>query len=1053
MSTEASQNTPPPQISFPKLEEEILERWKARDVFHKSIDPKKPRYNFYDGPPFATGLPHYGHLLASTLKDIVPRYWTMRGYQVERRWGWDCHGVPIEQEIDKKLQFKSGAEIEKFGIAKYNEECRSIVLRFVNEWQSVIDRLGRWADFKNDYKTMDLKFMESVWWIIAQIWKKGLIYRGYKVMPFSTSLGTPLSNFEAGLNYQDVQDPAITVTFPLKDDPQTLFLAWTTTPWTLPSNLALALGEDIDYVTVSELDKPQKKYILAEALLEKYFKKDKIEIHSTKKGRDLKGISYVPLFDFFGRLPSPTFSTLLSPHVTTDAGTGIVHMAPAFGEDDFIACQKLGIKVVCPVDNFGKFTAEVPPYAGQYVKDADKAIIADLKKMERLFKQDTLQHSYPFCYRTDTPLIYRAVSSWFVKVESIRDQLVANNQKHTHWVPEHLREGRFGKWLENARDWAISRNRYWGNPLPIWESFELPEDQRDYIVFSSVTELEAATGKKFNDIHREHLDGIVIEQNGKRYRRVSEVLDCWFESGAMPYAQSHYPFENKKEFEEGFPADFIAEGLDQTRGWFYTLSVLGTILFDKPPFKNVIVNGMVLAEDGKKMSKRLKNYPDPMDVIHRHGADALRLYLIDSPVIRAEELRFSEAGVKDIVRRVILKWWNAYSFFESYAKIDGFQGGADSLKAASKSKNILDQWILSRMQSLLSNIEKEMELYHLYNVVPELLLFIEDLTNTYIRLNRSRFWDEGFTEDKKSAFETLYSVLLALTKMMAPFTPFLADKIYLLLTNEKACESVHLETFPRSQKELIKKDLEFGVKCLEEIIFLTRNLRDQHKIKVKVPLKELLVVHRKGEVLQSIKPLESYLLSELNVKKVTYRSDEQAFVSLSVKPFGATLGPRVGSKMGLITKALGQLAFEDIQKLDNKETLKIEGFEISSEDVRIQRTPVKGQWPSTSSALIVVALDVSVERSQELEGLAREIVNRIQKLRKDSRLNLDDRIRLQIQTSGDLAEATQTFETYIREQTLGLSLQLNSGGKLTHHQVFDVDGAALEVSLTKETSV
>jgi isoleucyl-tRNA synthetase len=1037
----------PSQISFPKIEEELLTRWERLEIFKKSYDPKRKKFSFYDGPPFATGLPHYGHLLASTLKDIVPRYWTMRGFAVERRWGWDCHGLPIEQEIDKKFQFKSTVEIEKFGIANYNRECREIVMRFVGEWQKTITRLGRWADFENDYKTMDLTFMESVWWIFSELWKKKLIYRGYKVMPFSTALGTPLSNFEAGLNYQDVQDPAITITFPLKSKPQTSFLAWTTTPWTLPSNLALAVGEDITYVEVKRKSDAQA-FILAEALLPSYFKKDEIEVLRSMSGKEMAGLEYLPLFDFAPKKSKPYFTVILSSHVTIDSGTGIVHMAPAFGEDDLYACQPHGIVPFCPVDSQGHFTNEVPTYAKTYVKDADKKIIADLKHQHRLFKQETLQHAYPYCYRTDTPLIYRVVSSWFVAVEKIKDRLVENNQKYTHWVPEHLREGRFGKWLEGARDWAISRNRYWGNPLPVFEAFEEPESSREYFCIGSIAELEKLTGKKFGDIHREFLDGLVIERGGKKFRRVPEVLDCWFESGAMPYAQQHYPFENKKEFEESFPAQFIGEGLDQTRGWFYTLSVLGTILFDKPPFQNVIVNGLILAEDGKKMSKRLKNYPDPSDVMTKYGADALRLYLIDSPVIRAEELRFSENGVKEIVRKVILKWWNAYSFFESYAKIDGFEPA--SFSKVPEPKNILDRWIISKLQSLLASIEKEMEAYHLYNVVPELLLFIEELTNTYIRLNRSRFWEEGFSEDKRDAFSTLHHVLLALSKMMAPFTPFLADHLYLLLTKNKAEESVHLDQYPRAHANQIDLKLEEGVSVLEEVLVLGRNLRDQSKIKVKVPLKELVVIHRKPEHLDTLRPLENYIRSELNVKTVSYRHDEESFVSLTAKANGASLGKRVGSKMGEVTKLIAQLKYADIQKLDLGEKLNLSDFAIGAEDVKIFRTPVAGEKPVAASSAIIVALDSSINRDQELEGLAREVVNRIQKLRKDSRLQLDDRIKLQVSAKdADLSEAIERFSSYIQEQTLATSLARSSAISFSSSQTFEIDGAALEIGLEK----
>ncbi len=1041
LAQEASSEPSAPSVSFPRMEEQILSRWKERDLFKKTYQPQKPRYSFYDGPPFATGLPHYGHLLASTLKDIVPRYWTMKGFHIERRWGWDCHGLPIEQEIDKKFHFKSTEDIEAFGVAKYNQECRDIVTRHVDDWRKVIDRLGRWVDFDNDYKTMDLNFMESVWWVIGELWKKGLIYRGYKVMPFSTALGTPLSNFEASSNYQDVQDPAITVTFPLKKDPSRVLLAWTTTPWTLPSNLALMVHDDIDYVDLRSDN--GTIYVLAKDLVSSVFKKESVEILKTYKGKDLVGLAYEPLFSYYAHLGEPQFTILPSAHVTAESGTGIVHSAPAHGEDDYIACLKAGIKATSAVDAHGRFVSPIEDYKGLYVKEADKIIIADLKKKGRLFKQDTLQHAYPFCPRTDTPLINRMVGSWFVKVETIKERLIANNRNHTHWVPEHLREGRFGRWLEGARDWAISRNRYWGNPLPIFESFEDPEDSRDYLCFASVNELSAITGRQFTDIHREFLDDITFEKNGKRYRRVPEVLDCWFESGSMPYAQVHYPFENKSVFEASFPAEFIGEGLDQTRGWFYTLSVLGTILFDRPPFKNVIVNGLILASDGKKMSKRLKNYPDPMDVMHSHGADALRLYLINSPVIRGEELRFSEAGVRDIVRRVILKWWNAFTFYKSYADIDGFKPASDLSNLQTLSDNILDQWILSRLQTLLTNIEKEMASYHLYNVVPELLLFIEELTNTYIRLNRHRFWSEGANADKDAAFSTLHLVLISLSKAMAPFTPFLSDYLYLELTQNKALESVHLEPYPVATPEMVRPALERGVALMEEVIELSRNLRDQIKTKVKVPLKELVIAHRDLNLLSDLKPVESYLKSELNIRHITYRNDETAFVTLQAKPNGPVLGPKAGAKMLALTKRIAALTYEEIRLLESGQTLELEGVTIDSGDIRFVRLNVPGPYPVISSQKVIVAIDPSIDRDQELEGLAREVVNRIQKHRKDSNLKLDDRIRLTLATKGphqsDLAEAIHAFKSYISEQTLAAELQLSGLFDGTSYPIEDSD--------------
>ncbi|MBX3041866.1 MAG: isoleucine--tRNA ligase, partial [Bdellovibrionaceae bacterium] len=711
-----------PDVQLSKQEESILEFWDQEKIFARSMEgTNKKTYSFYDGPPFATGLPHYGHLLAGVLKDVVPRYWTMKGYTVPRRFGWDCHGLPVEYEINKVHKIESRKDVLKMGVANYNAACRGIVKRYSEEWKTTVRRVGRWVDMENPYFTMDVSFMQSVWWVFQELFKKGLIYEGYKVVPYSVGISTPLSNFEANLNYKMVQDPALTVSFPVAGQVDTHLLAWTTTPWTLPSNLALAVGKDIDYVKAKEIA-TGRTLILAEALLPNFFKApdQEIEILAKLKGTELVGLIYEPLFPFFGdRADKGAFRVILADHVTTESGTGIVHMAPAFGEEDYYACSKAGIPIVNPVDDDGMFTSEVPDYQGKRVKDADKDIIADLKKKNRVFKQDTIQHSYPYCYRSDTPLIYRAVSSWFVAVEKIKDGLIKNN-KTTAWVPDHLRDGRFGNWLENARDWAISRNRFWGTPLPLWRNQE-----GEIICVGSREELEKLSGQKVEDLHIEFVDKITIPSpTGKSdLVRVEGVLDCWFESGSMPYAQWGYPKSNVEEFKKSFPADFIAEGLDQTRGWFYTLSVIGTALFDQAPFKNVVVNGLVLAEDGRKMSKSLRNYPDPMEVLNQHGADALRLYLIDSPVVKGQELKFSDKGVYDIVRKILLRWWNSYSFFTNYGNIDGFVPKGD----AKKSPNILDQWVLSRLHALIANTQKEMDAYRLYNVVPQLLQFIEDL--------------------------------------------------------------------------------------------------------------------------------------------------------------------------------------------------------------------------------------------------------------------------------------------------------------------------------------
>lgn len=1038
-----------PQIEFPKEEEKILKFWSENQIFEKSVAarPESNAYTFYDGPPFATGLPHYGHLLASVLKDIVPRYWTMKGHRVERRFGWDCHGLPIEFEIDKTLGISGRKGVEEFGIRRYNAECRSIVLRFTAEWEKTVSRVGRWVDFKNDYKTMDATFMESVWWVFKQLWDKGLIYQSYRVMPYSTAVATPLSNFEAGSNYKEHQDPAITVRFKTLEHENTSFLAWTTTPWTLPSNMALAVGADIGYVKLHS-KKHGENFILGEKRVGSYFPKaEDYEILATFKGKDLEGLKYEPLFDYFSdKSGEGAFRVLVGPHVTDEDGTGIVHTAPAFGEEDFEVCKTFNVPLVLPIDDDGRFLPVIKEFAGRHVKEADKDIIALLKERGKLLRHDTINHNIPFCPRSDTPLIYRAVSSWLVNVVKIKQDLIAANAK-THWVPEHLRDGRFGNWLEDARDWNISRNRYWGNPIPVWHNKETGE----FLCVGSISELEELTGKKFTDIHRENLDDVTIpDKNGRgSFKRVSEVLDCWFESGAMPYAQQHYPFENKERFEKSFPADFIAEGLDQTRGWFYTLTVLGAALFGKSPFKNVIVNGLILAEDGKKMSKRLKNYPDPTHVIDSHGADALRLYLINSPVVRAEELRFSEAGVKEIVRRILLKWWNAYTFFVSYAVIDKW---SPKTEKAPSSDNILDKWILSRMQSLLARTEKEMALYRLYNVIPALVDFIEDLTNTYIRLNRKRFWGEESSADKNAAYDTLYYVLFTLAKVMAPFTPFLSEMTYGNLKKGLAGtkDSVHLEDYPTADESLISPELEAAVALMNHVILMVRNIREKKNVKVKIPLKSLAVIHRHQKSLSEIKILENYLKEELNVRKLEYLTSEDDFVELSAKANGAALGKKLGAKFGPVNKKIQALTTAEIVKLEQGDSIVIEGYAITRDDLLLYRKARPGFDHLASDSRITVNVDMSLDKDQIQEGLAREVVNRIQKLRKTADLNLNDRIHLEYQGECDLTEAMQKYADYIRGETLAVEFTPSDDPQGSAKEVCDVDGMRLLIALSVE---
>lgn len=1050
-----------PDVNFPSLETQILEYWDKNKIFEKSTEARTSttkNFSFYDGPPFATGLPHYGHLLAGTLKDIVPRYWTMRGYQVQRRFGWDCHGVPVEFEINKTLNLHTRKDILSYGVGKYNQACRGIVDRYSNEWKKTVKRIGRWVDMENAYFTMNVDFMQSVWWVFKTLYDKGLIYEGLKVVPYSTGVSTPLSNFEANLDYRDVQDPAITVTFPLEEDSakqlgiptSTEFLAWTTTPWTLPSNLGLAVGNEITYVLIQE-HATQKHYLLAEGRLPHYFQAQKdteatFTLIKTFLGKDLVGLHYQPLFQYFlNQKNHGAFKVIHSDHVTTESGTGIVHMAPAFGEEDFYACKKNNIPVVNPVDDDGMFTSEVPEYAGKRVKEADKEIIQALKNKHRLLKQDTLVHSYPYCYRSGTPLIYKAVSSWFVAVEKIKDQLIASNQE-TSWIPEHLRDGRFGNWLENARDWAISRNRFWGTPLPIWKNKE-----GEIICVGSREELEKLTGKKVTDLHKEFVDLLEIPSpTGKSpLKRIDEVLDCWFESGSMPYAQWGYPFKHQEEFKKNFPADFIAEGLDQTRGWFYTLMVIGTALFGKSPFKNVVVNGLILAEDGKKMSKSLKNYPDPEKVLNENGADALRLYLIDSPVVKAEELRFSDKGVREIVRRILLRWWNAYSFLTSYGSIDHFTPRGD----AKDSPNLLDQWLLSKLNSLIKKTNEEMSAYRLYNVVPALLSFIEDLTNTYIRFNRPHFWKNGMPEDKRYAYETLYSALLTLSKIMAPFAPFLAEETYLNLMADVGTkkESVHLESFPEADSSLIHPELEASVERMGVLVMLGRNLREKIKVKAKIPLKTMKIIHRDPKALEGLKKLEPYFQDELNIRNFEYITQEEKYVQVSAKANFPVLGKRVGAKMKTIAAQITKLSLTEIENLEKGATLTLEGEVVSISDMEIRRANLGDHPHLLAHQLVSIEVDASVDEDQLLEGLSREVMRKIQQARKNADLKLDARINLHLYVNGKLLQAIQAHESTLITETLTHKLVLTQSPEQvqgSHLEQADIDEGPIKIGIT-----
>ena len=1006
----------------------------------KILSFQHQEYTFYDGPPFATGLPHYGHILAGTIKDVVTRYAAMTGHVVERRAGWDCHGLPVEYEIDQMLGITHRDQVLEMGIDKYNATCRGIVLKYTSEWESTVTRLGRWIDFENDYKTMDPNFMESVWWVFKQLFDKDLVYQGYKVMPFSTACGTPLSNFEAGLNYKDVRDPAVVVHFPIVGEEDVSFVAWTTTPWTLPSNIALCVHEKLEYVKL--LDKKSgNKYIMAKtrmcqlypAMSKKKWKpkmaEELFEILETFPGKDLVGKKYQPIFDYFTKDPNASeyYQVLSDNYVTDDAGTGIVHQAPAFGEDDYRVCLAHGViekgaELPCPVDSNGLFTEQVPPVKGMHVKEADATLIDILKETKRLVQKDNLDHSYPFCWRSDTPLIYKAVPSWFVKVEEIRDKVVENNKK-TYWVPNQVKEGRFHNWLVDARDWAVSRNRFWGTPIPIWAN----EDMSEVICIGSIQELADLSGVTVTDLHREVVDKITIPSKknpGTVLRRIDEVLDCWFESGSMPYAQKHYPFENKEKFEKGFPANFIAEGLDQTRGWFYTLMVLATALFDKPAFQNVIVNGLVQASDGKKMSKRLKNYPDPVLVINKYGADALRMYLINSPVVRAESLKFKEEGVRGVVKEVFLPWFNAFRFMmQNIERFESMgQTFVPSLDKVRGTTNATDVWISAAIQKLIKCVHEEMTAYRLYTVMPELVRFIDQLTNWYVRLNRDRLkGNEGDDSDAETGLQVLYDVLLNMTTIMAPFTPFITEYFYQHLRKMQPSyveaengggaqnpvkpgksDSIHYINLPAFDTSRMNQDAVDAMETLQKVIELGRIIREKRLINLKTPVKNLVVIMASPteNVIKAITgPLKSYILSELNAWELTVisKEEEHKWVKLSLTPDFKKLGKKFGKQMKTVASTIKGMSHAEAVAVVEKGSLDIEGQTVDALTEMVSKLSFSQegeQWEpaSTEEGDYVVAVDCTQDEKILAAGRARELMNAIQQLRKNAGLELKDKV-------------------------------------------------------------
>ena len=1052
---------PYPKVSsradYPAIERAILERWTADRTFEASVEqrPADDEYVFYDGPPFANGLPHYGHLLTGYVKDVVPRYQTMRGHRVARRFGWDTHGLPAEMAAEKELGIAGHKAINEFGIAEFNEYCRQSVLRYTAEWERYVTRQARWVDFQDDYKTMDASYMESVIWAFKQLWDKGLIYEAYRVLPYSWGAETPLSNFEIRLDdaTRPRQDPALTVGFdltPVPGDPGPLrVLAWTTTPWTLPSNLALAVGPDLDYAVVA-LD--GSHYVLGAASLERYAAElGGGETVATLKGADLVGRTYAPLFGYFADNPD-SFRVLAGDFIDTDEGTGVVHIAPGFGEDDFRVGKEAGIELVVPVDEKGQFTAEVTDWAGVNVFEANPDIIRHLKAAGRVLRHETYDHNYPHCWRTDTPIIYRAMSSWYVRVSDLTDKLLAHNQE-INWIPGHVQDGAFGKWLAGAHDWSISRNRFWGSPIPIWQSDDPAYPRTD--VYGSLDELEADFGVRPTDLHRPHIDDLTRpnpdDPTGQStMRRVPEVLDCWFDSGSMPYAQVHYPFENQEWFDSHAPADYIVEYIAQTRGWFYTLHVLSVALFDRPAFKNVNCHGVVLDAEGRKLSKKLRNYPDPEEVMETIGSDPLRWYLMSSPILRGGDLKIAEdgSGITDMVRLVLNPIWNAFHFFTLYANADGYRA-----TFRTDATGVLDRYLLAKTRSLTEAVTAAMDDYDLAGACNQITAYLDALNNWYIRSSRERFWAPGTVDadaggaatDKADAFDTLYTVLVTLSQVVAPLLPMLAEEIHTGLTGER---SVHLTDWPDaatlpSDPELVQAMDEVRAVCSTAL-----GLREDHRLRSRLPLLSLTIA---GDRAEALAPFTSLVAGELNVKSVPVSADRTAYGTEVVKPNPRALGPRLGKDVQAVIRAAkdgdwsratdGSVVVGGHALHDGEYELVLQtGEDLAAAPVRY--VDPEGRTIDTG---LVVALDTTVTPELHAEGVARDLVRMVQQARKDAGLDVTDRISLTLGLGPDQRKMVEAHERTLADSVLATSVAYvdptDPSAKL--------DGTDISLALTK----
>ncbi len=1043
------------QLAYPKAEVEILNWWAEHDIFKKSLDSRADGipFTFYEGPPTANGKPGIHHVMARTVKDLFCRYKTLKGFRVNRKAGWDTHGLPVEIEVEKELGLEGRSQVKEYGMAEYNAKCRESVLKYKHLWDDLTNRMGYWVDLENPYVTFENDYIESVWWAFKQLYEKNLVYKGYKIQWYSPGSGTVLSSHEVSLGYKETQDPSIYVKFPLEADQNVYFLAWTTTPWTIISNMALAVNPELEYVKIKVQEDGNEEYlILAKDCLEDAIDQD-YEIVDSYKGSDLKGWVYTPVFDYalkdFDK--DEAWRVVEADYVTTEDGTGVVHTAPAFGADDYATGQKWDIPMFNPVDEEGRFTEKAVDFEGQWFKDADKDISRAIKEKGLMYKHETYLHNYPFDWRKGTPLMSYPVESWFIKTTDVKKKMVEYN-KDINWKPESTGTGRFGTWLENNVDWAVSRQRYWGTPLPIWMSTKDP----DYIeCIGSVEELRKKAGLSDDvdiDLHRPYIDDLTWDApDGGTMKRVPDLMDVWFDSGSMPWAQWHYPFENKEKFKENFPADFIAEGVDQTRGWFYTLHALGTMLFDKPAYKNVVSNGLVLDENGEKMSKSKGNAVEPFEMLQTYGADTVRWYMMSnsSPW---ENLKFSEEGLKETQRKFFNTIVNTYSFFAMYANIDGFTYSGSQLPKTERTE--MDRWIISRLNSMVKQVDEHLDEYEPTRTARDIEQFVEELSNWYVRRSRRRFWKEGKSINKTAAYQTLYECLVSLAKIISPIAPFMGEWLFSKLNQVTAKDemSVHLSFYPTVEETAIDKQLELRMDVARTVSTVVLRMRNQIDINVRQPLSRIIIPmdEENRAIVEAVKDI---ILDEVNVKDIQFVDDDSGIVDKSAKPNFPKLGKRLGSKMKAVAAKVRDMTNEEINDFETKGsvTLSIDDDTdvlISSDELEIQRTGLEG-WSVETQDGITVALDTEITDELLREGITREFMNRVQNMRKEADYDVTDRIKIGYNGSEILETAIKERLETIKTETLAESIQSETLDEPDFIKSWDIEGEECEISIQR----